>query len=348
MARTKKPRLGRGLSSLMASPVAVTPPASATGPPPKETDETGGVSAGTEAAAAPPSAIQASAGTGQALHYIGLDQIAPNPHQPRQHFDEASLKQLAHSIQQDGLMQPVVLRPAPGQTDRYELVAGERRWRAAGLAELEQIPAIIRSLSDQQVAEWALVENLQREDLNPIERAQAFARLAEQFGHSHEQIAERVGIERPTVSNYLRLLDLHSSLQAAVRDGQLSAGHGRALGGLPDLEAQAIMGRQTIEQGWSVRQTEDAVRVAMADPRTPGAAGSATGKGDVTSGGGGWRKQARRSPHVIDLERQVAEQLQTKVTIKPGRKKGSGVVSIEYYSLDQFDALLNRMGIEVD
>lgn len=324
MAKTKKPRLGRGLSSLMASPVSIAPPSPAP--------------AG-ELAAPPtppsPAELAESLG-GRSLSYIAVHLISPNPHQPRQTFDSGSLEQLAESIRQDGMMQPIVLRPA-AQSGRYELVAGERRWRAAQLARLEQVPALIRDLSDQQIAEWALIENLQRENLDPIERAQAFHGLVEQFALSHDQVAERVGIERPTVSNALRLLELPESVQQSVRSRQLSAGHARALLSLSDAQAQTLMARKATEEGWSVRQIEQAVRDAVSgEPRS------------TTSADPAVKLPARRSPHVIDLEKQLANQLQTKVHVKPGRKKGTGVVSIEYYSLDQFDALLTRMGLDVD
>ncbi len=340
MARTKKPRLGRGLSSLMASPVTTTPQ-------PVDLDKAGAA----DTQSAPPGEATPAAG---GLRYIAVEAIEPNPHQPRQRFDRASLDQLAASIKQDGLMQPVVLRPDPSRGDRYELVAGERRWRAARLAGLDHLPAIVRELSDQQLAEWALIENLQREDLDPIERAQAFAGLIEQFGLSHEQVADRVGIERPTVSNYLRLLSLHDDIQQAVRHRRLSSGHARALGGLDDPQAQQLMARQAIEAGWSVRQTEQAVRDAIhGEPRSlregnaGGSSASGASSGDNSGGGGNSGAGAGRSPHVVDLERQIGQALQTKVHLKPARKKGAGALSIEYYSLDQFDALLTKLGVDV-
>lgn len=342
VSKTKKPRLGRGLSSLMGSAVSVAPLSTreSAGPvsEPVESGRDGSAPGGLgveirEAGAGPGSGAGDEAGLG--LRYIAVEAIGPNPHQPRQTFDSDALERLAASIRQDGVMQPIVLRPS-GEAGRYELVAGERRWRAAQLAQLERVPALVRELSDQQVAEWALIENLQREDLDPIERARAFRGLAEEFGLSHDKIAERVGIERPTVTNSLRLLELPESIQLAVKSRQLSAGHARALLGLGDAQVQALMGDRAIRKGWSVRQVEQAVREALGgEPRSTGA-GEAGSKAGV-----------RRSPHVVDLERQLASELQTKVHLKPGRKKGTGVLSIEYYSLDQFDSLLARMGVDL-
>jgi ParB family chromosome partitioning protein len=393
MARTKKPRLGRGLSSLLSTPAPVEVPAGAEEPakltPPKPAagdpahasaihvdaaveavakakdkereagdraqdvsrtldTETGGTEdavvdrvakgmSGQESTGSSETEEQAGGAAAAVAHdgaklvYLPIEAIRPNPHQPRQSIDQSALERLSDSIRQDGLMQPVVVRKA-GSDGQYELVAGERRMRAAGLAGLTKLPAVVRELDDRQMAEWALIENLQREDLNPIERARAFKRLVENFNVSHEQVAERVGIERPTVSNTLRLLELHHEVQNAMREGQLSAGHGRALLGLPEPAMQRAMARRAIAGGWSVRMVEAAVR-------------RASRAGDGASGGGGGR---HRSPHLEDLERQLTAQLQTKVHIKTGRKKGTGTVKIEFYNLDQFDSLLTRLGVELE
>jgi len=319
----KKPRLGRGLSSLMAAPVPVNPPA--------------GVEATPEAAS--PGGIgdvdrdEPSGG----VAYVAVERIKPNPHQPRQHFDKAALEQLGRSIQQDGLMQPIVLRRSPGG-DGYELVAGERRWRAATAAGIAQLPAIVRDLDDRQLAEWALIENLQREDLDPIEKARAFQGLVDQFALSHDQIADRVGIERPTVSNYLRLLELPDEVLAMVGRGPLTMGHARALLSIPDAQAQQLLASQAVKEGWSVRQIEREVRGLLSEDQ-----------GEKSTGGAsGGASRPARSPHLADLEQQVANQLQTKVRIKPGRKKGSGTMTIEFYSLDQFDQLLEQLGVKID
>lgn len=325
-SKNKKPRLGRGLSSLVSMdpvPVAVEPESPA--------------AAASESAVEAPASVESSEAAkltisesvAGELVYLAVDELAPNPHQPREHFDEQALASLAESIRQDGLMQPVVVRQT-AQSGRYELVAGERRWRAARLAELDQVPAIIRELTDRQMAEWALIENLQREDLDPIERAAAFRGLIDQFALSHDQVAGRVGVERSTITNYLRLLELSDQIQHAVRQGLLSAGHARALLGISDLEAREAVAQKAIAGGWSVRALESAVRKlnVATSPEGP--------------------KRNSRAAHLSDLEKQIATQLQTKVHLKSGRSKGSGTLAIEFYSLDQFDELLQKLGVRID
>ncbi len=354
MAKTRKPRLGRGLSSLMSAPVAVQPPRESDGDtvdPSSGYDRNAGPDADrpsmvhgeVDPQESPPPAHHA-AHDGSPLVYIPLDCLEPNPHQPRQEFDPQAIESLAQSIRSQGLMQPLVIRPlvprdadnSPGTVpERAQIVAGERRWRAAREAGLDRVPAIVRDLTDRQLAEWALVENLQREDLDPIERAIAFRRLTDQFGMSHDEIATQVGIQRPTVSNHLRLLDLHDDLQQAVRRGQLSGGHARALLGLSDSEARLALGRRAIAGGWSVRMLEAAVKRAAsagADPAEPATSPST---------------RHQRPAHLSDLEDQIAAQLHTRVRLRSGRKKGSGSLTIEFYSLDEFDALLERLGVNL-
>jgi len=325
---TRKPnRLGRGLSALMAQPVKVTPQ------PPVEPEASDKKSASETPFA------------NDGLVYLSADTIKPNPHQPRQSFNNEALERLAESIRSDGMMQPIIVRPRQNdspqssttrpQLQAYELVAGERRWRAAQIAGLEQLPAIVRQLDDQQLAEWALIENLQREDLNPIERAQAFEHLFSQFKLSHDQIAQRVGINRSTVSNLLRILNLCDFVQQLVRDGLLSSGQAKALAGLTDPQRQKLVAEQAVAHGWSVRQVEERIRKLTAD-MNPTALASPKGKSTITAA------------HLHDLEQQVGQQLQTKVKIRPGRKKGSGTLSIEFYSLDQFDTLMEKLGVQTD
>lgn len=319
-AKTSKPRLGRGLSSLMPSPVSVAPP--------KEAERT---PAGGSAGPASDHADAPEAADGNPLQWVPVDRIEPNPYQPRRAFDQHTLEQLAASIRQDGMMQPVVLRP-DGQGDRYQLVAGERRWRAADQAGLKQIPALVRELDERQLAEWAVIENLQREDLNPIERAEALGNLAERFELSHQQVAERIGLDRSTLTNLLRLLELEQDVQELVRLGKLSAGHGRTLRAIDDPEAQCALARKTIDAGWSVRRLEQEVRrgTRPADQQ----------KGRKTPGA--------KSKHLTDLEAQIGRQLGTKVSIKPGKKKNTGTLSIDFYDLDQFDTLLEKLGVNVE
>jgi len=320
MAKTKKPRLGRGLSSLLSKPVAIEMPA-----------DQGEKSAPEEATPPPEQGADGHADRTKpdpenTLSWIKLHEIVANPYQPRRTFEQKSLEELATSIRQEGVIQPVVVRA----DDRggYQLIAGERRWRAAKLAELEAIPALVRTLDDQAAAEWAIVENLQREDLDPIERADAFARLADQFKLTHQQIAERIGSDRTTITNLIRLLDLPEDIRELIRIGQLSGGHGRTLLGLSDSDSQLALARNTVKGDWSVRRLEQAVRDASEEK---------TGKR---------RQTAARSAHLRDLEKQASSQLSTKVRIKPGRKKGSGTLSIDFFDLDHFDQLMSKLGVQ--
>ena len=319
MAESKKrsSRLGRGLSSLMAQPVPTQP-------------ATGGKPAAKAAEAHAQSEQDADAPEG--LRHLSVAAISPNRHQPRQQFDEAALKSLADSIRADGLMQPIVVRPDASEKGRYELVAGERRWRAAQIAALETLPAIVRELDDRQIAEWALIENLQREDLNPIERAAAFRRLGEQFDMGHEAIAARVGLDRSTVTNLLRLLALAPGVQDLLRNDLLSMGQARALAGVTDAASQEALARRAVKEGMSVREVERAVR-SLTQEKTGGAE-----KGS----------QETRSSHFRDLEQQIGHQLGTRVAIAPGRKKGSGKLTIEFFSIDQFDNLLDKLGVQAE
>ncbi|MFW6060390.1 MAG: ParB/RepB/Spo0J family partition protein [Phycisphaeraceae bacterium] len=341
----------------MAQSVSTTPPADAAAddapatvttvpdapPQPATSDSQGDAVESESTGPAEEEAAVASEEGGVTLSYVPVDRLQPNPHQPRQHFDEASLRRLAESIRSDGLMQPIVIRPvSPGQPRggdaTYEIVAGERRWRAARLAELAQVPAIVRELDDRALAEWALIENLQREDLNPIERAEAFSGLAERFGLSHDEIARRVGLERATISNLLRLLKLSEEVKRHVRDGLLSMGQARAIAAVPEGARQLQLAERAVKQGLSVRQVEQLARQGTDGGGAAGQAGSAQEPS----------KRQVRSAYLADLEQQLAEQLQTRVKVRPGRKKGSGTLTIEFYSLDQFDALMEKLGVSAE
>jgi ParB family chromosome partitioning protein len=199
------------------------------------------------------------------LREIPVELIAANPEQPRRHFDEATLAALAESVRQRGILQPVLVRPVPGGT--YELVAGERRWRAAGLAGLETIPALVRARDNAQALEVALIENMAREDLNPIEEARACAALVEELGLTREEVGRRVGRSRVAVSNLLRLLDLPDEVMTLVEQGDLSEGHGRALLLTDDHDARRRLARAAAADGWSVRTTEAKARAAASEPR---------------------------------------------------------------------------------
>jgi ParB family chromosome partitioning protein len=353
--RKRNPRLGRGLSSLMAQPVSTDPEQAPAAPPtdaggdgsqPAADSQSSPVPAEAETAPAAPQQAgvddERAAGAADGLRHLPVATIRPNPHQPRQTLDEGALRPLADSIKADGLMQPIVVRPADGEAHddaafgiEYELVAGERRWRAAQIAGLETVPALVRSLDEQQVAEWALIENLQREDLNPIERAEAFQHLAETFGLSHDQIGRRVGLDRSSVANLLRLLNLSDVVRSYLRQELLSMGQARAIAGLSDAERQQVVADRAIRQGLSVRQVEQTVRELTR--------GSGQGAGGSGAGGGGGR-----SAYLVDLERQIGEQLQTKVHLRTGRKKGTGSLTIDFYSLEQFDALLQKLGVSTE
>ena len=271
------------------------------------------------------------ASTHDAVIQIRVDDVRPNPHQPRQNFDGDGLDRLARSIREVGVMQPVIVSTITQDgAPAYLLVAGERRWRAARLAGLNTIPAIARPMDDRDVARWALIENIQREDLNPIERANGFADLISSFQLSHEEVAAQVGVERSTVSNALRLLQLHPDVQQLVIRGAISGGIAKALAGVVDPDRQVHLARKAVQQAWTVRQLESAVRQSPSTPEQPGGPGP------------------RRSAQVADLEQTIAQQLHTKVRIRPGRRKGTGTLSIEFYSLDQFDELMARMGVRME
>lgn len=253
--------------------------------------------------------------------HIELGQIRPNPHQPRSSFDEEALEGLADSIRSVGVLQPVVVRPDPN--GGYLLVAGERRWRAARRAGLTQIPAVIRSGEDAAWLTEALVENLQRSDLTPLEEAAAFRQLLEDFGLTHDEVAQRVGKSRATVTNSMRLLGLPASIQARLESGELSVGHARALAGIDDRAFAEHVARRAVAEGWSVRQVEEAVRLR---------------KGESTS-----RPRARevRPAEIIELEMRLADRLDSRV--KVDFKSGRGAVHIDYRSLEDLERLYRRL-----
>jgi ParB family chromosome partitioning protein len=269
-------------------------------------------------------------GDGDELREVSADLIAPNPHQPRRSFDEVALQSLADSIAANGVLQPVLVRPIPGGT--YELVAGERRWRAAKLAGLERIPALVRDRDDATSLELALVENMAREDLNPVEEARACAALVEELGLTREEVGLRVGRSRVAVSNLLRLLDLPDEALALLETGDLSEGHGRALLLADDHAARRRLARGAADEGWSVRALETRAREANAT---------------TTPGGGPSRGGARRGLHP-DQEAAVATIAETlggafgrEVKVKPA---GSGYrVELELSTIEEAAALAGRV-----
>jgi ParB family chromosome partitioning protein len=256
---------------------------------------------------------------------IAVDRVRPNPYQPRRHFDAAELATLTASIREHGVLQPILVTEA---VDGYQLVAGERRLRAAIAAGLERIPAIVRQLDDRSRLEIALIENLQREDLDPIEAAQGFRRLIDEFGFTHEQLAARVGRARSTVANTLRLLDLSPAVQAAVVDRRLTEGHARALGGLSVEHQEHVLGT-VVDQDLSVRQTEELVR-RLREPKPAATGGTAAPS-----------TERRLDPDLERLEEDLRRALGTKVSL--ARARTGGRIVIEYYSDEELGRLYERL-----
>ncbi|MFL5689972.1 MAG: ParB/RepB/Spo0J family partition protein [Chloroflexota bacterium] len=258
---------------------------------------------------------------GIAVVDVPLARVQPNPHQPRRRMDETGLEELAASIREHGVLQPVLVTET---LDGYQLIAGERRVRAARLAGLDHIPALIRQLADRDQLEVALVENVQRADLDPIDEALAYRRLIDEFGLTQDNVADRVGKARSTVANTLRLLDLHPDVQAAIGDGRLTEGHGRALGGL-GVEGQGHVLGTVLEQGLSVRQTEELVRRL----RESRAAATET------------PAPRRLDPDLERVEDDLRRRLGTKVSLSRSRKGGR--IVIEYYSDEELSRLYERL-----
>jgi ParB family chromosome partitioning protein len=281
-----------------------------------------GLAALIPAAAAPDAEERAQTKLGGSLRAIDIENIHPSGRQPRKTFDDARLSELAESIRSQGVIEPLVVRTRPA--GGFELVAGERRWRAAQRAGLHQVPAIVREVTEAQAFEMALVENLQREDLNPIEEAEAYQHLVAEFGYTQESLAARVGRERSTVANALRLLKLPPSVRSMVVEGRLSMGHARALLGLEDDAVIERLARQTASRGLSVRQVEALVRREREEGDRPAP------------------PPAKESPAARDLGLRLQRALSARVKLveaAPGR----GHIEIHYGSLDQLDAILARI-----
>jgi ParB family chromosome partitioning protein len=299
----RRPALGKGIESLL-------------GPRPQQPGP---------AAAQPPegSASAAPEPSGRPLD-IPLDRIDRNPNQTRTTFDEAKLAELAQSITSTGVVQPVVVRERPG--GRYELIMGERRWRASQIAGKLTIPAVVRQVSDEQAMEMTIVENLQRADLNPMEQARAYARLSSEFKLTQEQMAERTGKDRTSVSNSLRLLRLPEGVQRLVEAGELSFGHARALLGLQTPGTIEHVVKAILAKSMSVRQTEAFIH-AMLNPEQKQKTAPAV---------------EARDPNVRDAEERMRRRLGLRVEISD--KGGKGTVAIQYTNVDEFDAILSALG----
>jgi ParB family chromosome partitioning protein len=259
---------------------------------------------------------------GDEVRLLELARIRPNPYQPRREFRAEELEELAASIREHGLLQPIVVRSAAGD---YEIVAGERRFRACQRLGLATIPALVRTADDTQMLELALIENIQRENLNAIEEARAYQAYVQRLDLTQEQAAQRLGKSRSTVANMLRLLDLPGDVQELVSRGTLSMGHARAILAVSDAEAQRALARRVETEALSVRDIERLAREWGASPRVTDPAPVAT----------------ERSAHVIDIERQLAERLGTKVSIRD--RLGHGRISIDYYSADDLERLLETL-----
>ncbi len=319
------------------------------------TDARGVAGAATKATARAVGDAPAGAGVPRGLVEIGVDRLVRGRFQPRRDLDEASLQRLASSIRASGVMQPIAVRELSADDDRrgsigaaragedgavYEVVAGERRWRAAMLAGLTHIPAVVSPLSDREAAEWAIVENVQREDLNTMDRAWGLRNLVEGFALQHAEVAERVGIDRSSVTNLLRLTELETSVQGLLREGTLGLGHGKALLGATSGAEREKLAKLAASQKWTVRRLERAV----------GALGVGAGSGGTASpklGGTVGRDPLRADAAIRELEKQLGEHFGTRVRIMTGASRTKGRVVMDFYSLEHFDGLMSLMGVEI-
>ena len=256
---------------------------------------------------------------------LGIGQLTPNPDQPRQYFDPKAINELADSIRQHGLLQPILVRPVAGNADMYEIVAGERRWRASQKAQLHEVPVVIREMDDEQVLQIALIENLQRQDLNAIEEAKGYQKLMDEFSYSPEQIGDAVGRSRSHVSNMARLLHLPTSVQDMVIKGDLSAGHARALINAPN---PALLAQEVVQKGLSVRQTEQF-------------AASSAGR-DVQKRPAKGKDATFKDPNLLALERDLTNALGLKVLLDMSGES-AGTVMIDFKTLDQLDDVIARL-----
>ncbi len=313
MADLKKKKLGRGLGALLSGGNPAFQPAAATSQ---------------ESSAPQVNTAPAVLADGSMLVLIDPSEVLPNPKQPRRHFDEGALAELAESIRKDGLQEPIIVRRAG---DKYELVSGERRCRASVLADKRAIPAVCRDISDRDMLKLGLIENIQREDLNAIEVAQAYQELIAEFGWTQEQLADEVGKKRATVTNTLRLLQLPDVVQEQVADGSLSMGHARALLALPSPSEQAAVARKVVAEGLSVRQVEQ-IAAARSDK---------AGRGNAA------KPAPEKDPNVVQIEDDLRRRLGTKVQLRSG-ENGRGRIEIEYFSLDELDRLLALLGKNKD
>ncbi|ROO90714.1 ParB family chromosome partitioning protein [Actinocorallia herbida] len=325
MSASRQPRgLGKGLGALIpTAPVITQAPTPAPAP---------AAPAGVPGASVLPELVPVD---GARFSELPITSIVPNPRQPRLHFDEEALEELATSISLVGLLQPVVVRElspdTPFEPAKYELIMGERRWRASQRAELRKIPAIIRETSDDDLLRDALLENLHRQQLNPLEEAAAYRQLLDDFGATHEQLASKIGRSRPHITNTLRLLGLPPAVQRRVAAGVLSAGHARALLGLTGQEAMESLATRIVAEGLSVRAVEEIIALREAEePATPSPV----------------RRPVRKptAPGLEAIANRLSERYETKVRVDLGSRKGKIVV--EFATLDDLDRILSAMAPE--
>jgi ParB family chromosome partitioning protein len=304
-----KPALGRGLGALLGgSPIAKPPPPSAL----------------TSATVSAP-AID----TSDRVQRVALDRIHPCPFQPRKEFSAEALRELADSIKEQGIVQPLIVRET---AQGFELIAGERRWRAAQLVGLKEVPVILREADDRAVLELALIENLQRENLNPMEEAQGYAQLVQQFQLKQEEVATKVGKSRAAVTNALRLLKLPELVQEHLREGRLSVGHAKVILGLETEKQQQLAANRILHEGLNVRQTEDLVtRLQMRDD-------GVASKASV--------QLPTRDAHLTDLENRLRERLGTRIRLKYAQ--GKGALEIAFFSDAELQRVLDILGVKMD
>lgn len=264
---------------------------------------------------------------GEKAHEIPVQKISRNPYQPRKHFDDEKMKELVSSIEEHGVIQPVLVRKSGSD---YELVAGERRFRAAQLAGLEQIPAVVKELNDTEMLEFAMIENLQREDLNPLEEAQAYKRLIDEFNFTQDKLAKRIGKSRPVITNTMRLLKLAKEVQQLLQEGKLSAGHARALVSLEDHEIQKRVAAKIMSENLTVRDTENIMSRLSQKPSK-----EESGKEEKSK-----EIETKIDPQILDVEEKLCRLLGTRVKIKDKRNRGK--IEIEYYSHGELERILEK------
>jgi ParB family chromosome partitioning protein len=314
-----KPALGRGLGALLGGGVKPAAPSSV--------PASGAPGAPAIPVPAAPTVPAVPPPLGSVVRRVSRDRVRPSPLQPRKDFTAEALSDLADSIREQGIIQPLVVRPVG---DYFELIAGERRWRAAEMAGLTEVPVIERNATDIEVLELALIENLQRENLNPVEEALGYRQLQAQFALTQDEISRKVGRGRVVVANALRLLKLPETVLALLREGRISVGHSKAILGLESPSQQESLARRVVEAGLTVRQTEEAVAKVSGAPRAERSATPAPS----------------RDPHLVDLENRIREKFGMKVGLH--YQAGKGRLEVHFHSDDELDRVLDVIGVSVD